>query len=149
MSDTNDTCTLPGSDDASEEAMIQRMLMAERIAIVGASDRPGRASYMIAQYLKGVGKTVLPVNPQFETVLGLPCYKSLAEVPGPIDVVNVFRRPEFVPEIARDAVAAGAKGLWVQSGIRSDEAREIARKGGIDYIEDRCIMVEHRYRSAR
>ncbi len=137
------------SNDHSEAAMIDRMLGATRIAILGASDKPGRPSLMIARYLKSVGKTVIPVNPQFETVMGLKCYNTLEEVPGPIDVVNVFRKPEFLAEAARDAVAIGAKGVWVQSGLMSDEAREIARKAGLDYVEDRCIMVEHSHHTSR
>jgi len=142
-----EACTLPGSRDEGEEAMIRRMLAAERIAIVGLSDKPGRASYMIGQYLKGLGKTIIPVNPQFQTALGLKCYATLAQAPGPIDLVNVFRKSEFCADVARDAVAVGAKGVWLQSGITNDEARQAARKAGLDYVEDRCIMVEHSYRS--
>jgi predicted CoA-binding protein len=145
----NDACTLPGSRDESEEAQIRRMLAAERIAIVGLSDKPDRPSYMIGQYLKRMGKTVIPVNPQFETAIGLKCYRTLAEAPGPINLVNVFRRSELCADVAREAVAAGAKGVWLQSGIVSDEAREIVRRAGIDYVEDRCIMVEDQYRQGR
>jgi predicted CoA-binding protein len=133
-------------DNASDEAPIRRMLRAQRIAIVGLSDDPSRASHAIGQYLIGVGKTVIPVNPTCRTVMGLACYPSLADVPGPVDLVNVFRRPEFCADVARDAVTVGAKGLWLQAGIYNEEAKAIARNAGIDYVEGRCIMVEDRHR---
>jgi predicted CoA-binding protein len=91
-------------------------------------------------------KEILPVNPNHKTVMGLTCYPSLAAVPGPIDVVDVFRRPEFCADVTRDAVEVGAKGVWLQSGIRSAEAREIARKAGIDFVQNRCLKVEHMFR---
>ena len=100
----------------------------------------------MASYLESVGKEIIPVNPTHKTVMGLTCYPSLAAVPGPIDVVDVFRRPEFCADVVRDAVAVGAKGVWLQSGITSDEARAIAREAGIDYVEDRCLKVEHMFR---
>lgn len=146
---SNEACTLPGSRDDAEEQQIRRMLAAERIAIVGLSDKADRPSYMIGQYLKRMGKTVIGVNPQFKTAIGLPCYPTLADAPGPIDLVNVFRRSELCADVARDAVAAGAKGVWLQSGIVNDDARQIARKAGLDYVEDRCIMVEDQYRQGR
>jgi predicted CoA-binding protein len=139
------SCPLPGSTDVSESAQIDRMLQAERIAIVGLSDDPSKASYAIGQYLLSVGKTVIPVNPNCETVFDLPCYKTLTDVPGKVDLVNVFRRPEFCAGVARQAGAIGAKGLWLQAGIYNAEAKEIARKAGLDYTEGRCIMVEHRH----
>lgn len=140
-----DACPLPAAKDDDENVRVRRMLSAQRIAIVGLSDKPGRASHMVGQYLKGIGKTIIPVNPQFQTALGLKCYATLADVPGPIDLVNVFRQSEFCADVAREAVAVGAKGLWLQSGIYSDEARQIAGKAGIDYVEGRCIMVEHNH----
>lgn len=76
-------------------------------------------------------------------MLGKACYKSLAEVPGQIDLVDVFRRPQFCADVARDAVAAGAKAIWLQSGITSSEAREIAQNAGLDFVQNRCLMVEH------
>jgi predicted CoA-binding protein len=141
-----EACPLPGSRDESEEVQIRRMLRARRIAIVGLSGDPSKPSYMIARYLIGVGKTVLPVNPAHGAVMGVTCYPKLADVPGPIDLVNVFRRPKACADVARDAVAVGAKGLWLQAGIYNDEAKEIARQAGIDYVEGRCIMVEDRHR---
>jgi predicted CoA-binding protein len=141
-----EACPLPTDPKGTEAGVIRRMVDAKRIAVVGLSDDPSRPSYEVAQYLRSAGKEILPVNPNHKTVMGLPCYPSLAAVPGPIDVVDVFRRPEFCADVARDAVEAGAKGLWLQSGVRSDEAREIARKGGLDFVQDRCLKVEHMFR---
>ena len=94
-------------------------------------------------YLLEQGYRVIPVRPNDREVLGVPCVGSLAEIDEPIDLVDVFRRPEHTPEHAREAVAAGAKALWLQLGIRSEEAREIATEGGLDYVEDACTAVVH------
>jgi len=122
------------------------MLGAGRIAIVGLSDDPSRPSYEIATYLLGQGYAVVPVNPNHAAVLGMKCYPSLKDVPGEIDVVNVFRRSEFCADVTRDAIAAGAKGVWLQSGIRNEDARRLAAAAGIDFVQDRCILLEHRMR---
>ncbi len=122
------------------------MLKAKRIAIVGMSDDPARPSHGIGGYLKSHGYEIVPVNPTHESVMGLKCYARLADVPGKIDLVNVFRRSQFCADVAREAAEVGAKGLWLQAGIRNEEARRIARDARIDYIEDRCIMVEHMHR---
>ena len=129
------------------EAMIQRMLAGKRIAVVGLSDDPSRPSYGVAAYLLWAGKEVLPVNPNCRTVLDVRCYSCLAEISGPIDVVDVFRRPEYCPRIVREAVAVAAKGVWLQSGVISPEAEAIAADAGIDFIQDRCMKVELAFRS--
>ena len=143
MSGTNDACPIPATPTRDEAALIGRMLRWRRIVIVGASDDPSRASFAIASYLLGQQYEVVPVNPNHTNVIGLKCYASLADVPGRVELVNVFRRPEYCGDVARDAIARGATGLWLQSGIRSSEARRLAHQAGIDYVEDRCIMVEH------
>jgi predicted CoA-binding protein len=89
------------------------------------------------------GFRVIPVNPMESQVLGERCYASLVDVPGPVDFVDVFRRPEFCAEIAREAVSVGAKVLWLQQGVISAEARAIALNAGIDYVEDACVMAVH------
>lgn len=119
------------------------MLNARRVAIVGLSDDPSRPSFGIASYLLAANKEIIPVNPRHKTVLGLTSYPSLEQVPGAIDLVNVFRRPEHCADVVRSAIAVGAKGVWLQSGITSLEGRELAAKAKIDYVENRCIMVEH------
>jgi uncharacterized protein len=137
-----DACPLPTGPKGTEADAVRRMLAGKRIAVVGLSDDPSRASYDVASYLRSAGKEILPVNPNHKTVMGLTCYPSLSAVPGEIDVVDVFRRPEFCADVVREAVDVGAKGVWLQSGIKSDEAREIARKAGIDFVQNRCLKVD-------
>ena len=139
-------CPLPSRPTAHETAAVDRMLKARRIAVVGLSDDPSRPSHGIASYLMSHGYEVIGVNPTHEKVLGQKCYARLADVPGPVDLVNVFRRSEFCADVAREAIAAGAKGVWLQSGIRNDEARQLTEAAGIDFVQDRCIMVEHMMR---
>jgi len=112
------------------------------IAVVGASRDPDKSAGAIPMGLLAHGWDILPVNPKVPELFGRRAYPSLAEVPGTIDLVLVFRPSRDAPEIARQAVARGARALWLQSGIRSDEARRIAEAGGLDYVEDRCISVE-------
>jgi len=123
---------------------IQRVLhSASTIAVVGLSGNELRASNFVGYYLKRHGYQVYPVNPRETEVLGLPSYSSLADVPVPVDVVNVFRAPDALPEIAREAVAIGAGTLWCQFGVINEEAARIAEEGGVTVIMDRCLKVEH------
>ena len=118
---------------------------AKTIAMVGASPKPDRPSHGVMRYLLAQGYRVIPVRPEgCDEVLGVPCVRTLAEIDEPIDVVDVFRRSEFTPEVAREAVAAGAGALWLQLGITSDESRRIADAAGLDYVEDACTAVVHR-----
>jgi predicted CoA-binding protein len=120
---------------------------ARTIAVVGASPEPRRSSYGVMRYLLDHGYRVIPVRPaDCDEVLGVPCVRSLAEIDEPIDLVDVFRRPEFCPGHAREAVAAGAGALWLQLGIVSPEARAIAEAGGLDYVENACTAVVHSVR---
>jgi len=119
------------------------MLNARTIAIVGLSDDPDRTSNHVGGYLQDAGFAIIPVNPNCKTALGQPCLTSLADLKEPPDVVLVFRRSEYTPAIAEAAVAVKAKGLWLQVGIRNSQARNIAEDSGLDYVEDRCMMVEH------
>ena len=115
------------------------------IALVGASPNPSRPSHGVMRYLLAQGYRVIPVRPaDCDEVLGVPCVQTLAEIDDPIDLVDVFRRAEHTPQHAREAVEAGAKALWLQLGIRSDESRRIATEAGIDYVEDLCTAVVHR-----
>ena len=123
---------------------IQRVLhTASTIAIVGLSSNELRASNFVGYYLKRHGYRVIPVNPRESEILGEKCYASLADIPEPVDVVNVFRAPDAVPQIARDAVTIGAGALWCQFGVISEEGAKIADDGGLTVIMDRCIKVEH------
>jgi hypothetical protein len=126
-------------------SVIERLVREARtVAVVGLSGDPGRPSHGVARYLRRSGLRILPVNPRLSTWEGLPAYASLADVPEPVDVVDVFRRPEHVPAIARDAVAVGAGALWLQLGVLSAEGATIAAQGGLDVVMDRCLAVEHR-----
>ena len=112
---------------------------ARTIAIVGASEKPSRPSHGIMKILLAAGYHCIPVTPREDSVLGQKAHKSLADVPEPIDIVDVFRRPEETPEVAREAVEIKAKVLWLQLGISNDEAAAIAEQGGLKVIMDRCI----------
>jgi predicted CoA-binding protein len=124
--------------------VIQRVLQnARTIAVVGLSANPLRASYFVGFYLQRHGYHVIPVNPRETEILGQPSFASLKEVPVPVDIVNVFRAPAALPEIARDSVAIGAKCLWCQFGVINEEGARIAEDGGVTVVMDRCIKVEH------
>ena len=123
---------------------IQRVLHGARtIAIVGLSGNELRASNFVGYYLKRHGYHVIPVNPRERNVLGEESVTSLAEVPVPVDIVNVFRVPEAVPGIAREAVAIGAGTLWCQFGVINEAGARIAEDGGVTVVMDRCLKVEH------
>ena len=117
---------------------------AHTIALVGASPRPTRPSHSVMRYLLEQGYRVIPVRPLVQEILGVRCVASLAEIDEPIDLVDVFRRSEACPLVAKEAVAVGAKALWLQLGIVSREAREIAARAGMDYVEDECTAIVHR-----
>jgi predicted CoA-binding protein len=122
----------------------ERILAESRtIALVGASPKPWRPSHGVMRYLLAQGFRVIPVRPGVDEVLGVPCVGSLAEIDEPIDLVDVFRRSEHTPDVARAAVEVDAKALWLQLGIVSAEARRIAAESGLDYVEDLCTAVVH------
>jgi len=128
----------------NDQAAIQRLLTSARtIAIVGHSDSPARDSYRIGLYLRAQGYRVFAVNPTISQVMGEPSYPDLASVPEPIDIVDVFRRPEVVPAIVDQAIAVGAKALWLQLGVVHEAAARRAQAAGLDVVMDRCIKIEH------
>ena len=129
--------------DYQDCTVIQRVLTMQRVAIVGLSGNELRASNFVGRYLLRNGYDVVPVNPREKIILGRTSYASLADIPDPVDTVDVFRKPDAVPEIARDAVAIGAKCLWLQYNVISEEGARIAIDGGLDVIMDRCMKVEH------
>ena len=123
---------------------IQRVLnSAKTIAIVGLSNNELRASYFVGYYLKRHGYRVIPVNPRETEILGEKSYASLGDIPEPVDVVDVFRAPDALPGIAREAVAIGAKTLWCQFGVINDEGIRIAEEGGLTVVVDLCLKIEH------
>ena len=123
---------------------IQRVLnQTKTVAIVGLSPNELRASYFVGFYLRRHGYRVIAVNPREKEIFGEASYASLRDVPEGVDIVNVFRAPDALPEIAADAVAIGAKSLWCQFGVINEEGARIAEQGGVSVIMDRCIKVEH------
>jgi predicted CoA-binding protein len=123
---------------------IQRVLhKAKTIAIVGLSNNELRASYFVGYYLKRHGYRVIPVNPREAQILGETSFKSLLDVPVPVDIVNVFRAPSALPAIAEEAVKIGAGNLWCQFNVINEDAARVAEAGGVSVIMDRCIKVEH------
>jgi hypothetical protein len=129
---------------------IQRVLHnARTIAVVGLSANELRASNFVGYYLRRHGYHVIPVNPRETQILGQTCYPSLLDIPVPVDVVNVFRAPDALPGIAREAVAISAGALWCQFGVINTEGAQIAEDGGVTVIMDRCLKVEHARYSGR
>jgi uncharacterized protein len=126
----------------SREAIKKILQESNVVAVVGLSDKPDRASHMIAEAMQAKGYRIIPVNPAAETILGETSYPSLKDIPFPVDIVNVFRRSEHCPAIAEEAVEIGAKTLWLQLGVVNEEAADIASKHGLNMIMDRCIKVE-------
>ena len=123
---------------------LRRILSENRtLAVVGLSGNWYRPSFFAAKYMQDHGYRIIPVNPNYEEILGERCYPDLASIPEPVDLVDVFQRPENTPQLARDAVTIGARTLWLQLGIRNPESEAIARQAGMDYVEDRCVKIEH------
>jgi predicted CoA-binding protein len=127
----------------ADPADIDAILDMRRVAVMGLSSDPRRASYGVARYLQKQGYEIIPVNPNETAVLGVRAYASLSELPEPPEVVDVFRRPEFVPQIVDEAIAVGAKALWLQLGVINYEAARRAREAGLIVVMDRCMLSEH------
>lgn len=135
-----------GLELLEDEAIRELLASGPRIAMIGASSRPSRPSHGVFASLRRAGYDVVPVNPAERIVHGLPCFPSLreaVEATGPVDIVDVFRRPEACPAHAREAVAVGARCLWLQLGIVSREAGQIAAAARLSVVMDRCTIVEH------
>ncbi|WP_336669708.1 CoA-binding protein [Tsukamurella sp. USMM236] len=130
---------------SATDDLIDRILRDyDTITVVGASVDPAKAAHDVPAYMQHRGWRIIPVNPHADEILGEPVYRTLADVPEQVGLVDVFRPSEFTPDIARQAVAAGATALGLQLGIRSAEAREIAEAAGLLYVEDRCLIIEQR-----
>ena len=125
-------------------AGLRRILLASRvIAVVGLSAHWYRPSFFAAKYMQDHGYRLAPVNPTYKEVLGQTCYPDLGSIPFKVDIVDCFRRAEEIPDLARQAVAIGAKVLWMQLGIRNPEAAAIASAAGLEVVQDRCVKIEH------
>lgn len=132
---------------ATETEQITELLnKAKNIAVVGLSDSPMRASYGVAAYLQSQGYRIIPVNPEVESVLGETAYASLSDVPGQIDLVDIFRRSEYVPPIVEEAIKLKIPAVWMQETVIHEDAAKKAREHGITVVMDKCILKEHRAR---
>ena len=135
---------LAGTSEGSLSLLARDLLNThQRITMVGLSANPARPSYRAAVHMLAYGYDVVPVNPNVDEVLGRTAYATLADVPGGLGIVDVFRRVADVPGVVEEALAAGAEAIWVQLGLVSPEARAMAAAAGVPYIEDRCIKMEH------
>jgi uncharacterized protein len=114
------------------------------IAVVGLSAKRFRPSYGVAEYMKRAGYRIIPVNPHEREIMGETCYPDLDSIPGPIDIVDIFRRSEFVPEIVEAAIRKGAKAVWMQEGVYHEDAARRAREAGLTVAMDRCLLKDHR-----
>lgn len=133
-------------EDVQTDPLTDLLKRAKTIAVVGLSDSPLRPSHGVSAYMQTQGYRIIPVNPQVKEVLGERAYASLLEVPGKIDLVNIFRRPEFVGEVVEQAIRLKVPAIWMQEQVINEEAAEKARQAGIFVIMDRCILKEHRAR---
>ncbi|MGE0406991.1 MAG: CoA-binding protein [Candidatus Korobacteraceae bacterium] len=133
-------------DKLPQDEIGQLLQRARTIAVVGLSSSPLRPSYGVAAFLQMREYRIIPVNPTIAGTLGEKSYASLLDVPEKIDIVNVFRRPEFVPPVVDQAIQLGVPAIWMQEGVIHNEAAEKARKAGMFVVMDRCILVEHRRR---
>jgi uncharacterized protein len=150
VTDVGLVCALPDRNAAAEVRQYQDpivirqvILTARTIAIVGLSSNPLRPSNFVGFYLQRHGYRIVPVNPREREAVGQPAFATLSDIPFPVDVVDVFRAPQFVPEVAQEAVKIGAKALWLQFGVISPEGARIAHDGGLQVVMDRCMKVEH------
>jgi predicted CoA-binding protein len=128
------------------DRITQLLQQAKTIAVVGLSDNPMRTSYDVSEYMQRQGYHIIPVNPAIASALGEKSYPALSDVPGKIDIVNVFRRSVFVPDIVDEVIRLKLPALWLQEGVVDEEAAEKARQTGIFVVMDRCILKEHRAR---
>lgn len=129
--------------EAEMQARLKIMQETKTIAIVGVSANPARASNSVAAYLLRTPYRLFMVNPNYDEVLGYPCYPSLADLPEVPDMVDVFRRREELPRVVDAAIAVGAKSVWFQLGLRHDEAAQKAIDAGLEVVQDRCLKIEH------
>jgi predicted CoA-binding protein len=134
----------PSPNPSGEASTIAALLLSARtIAVVGLSNKRWRPSYGVSEYMQRAGYRIIPVNPELDEVLGEKCYPDLESAPGPIDIVNVFRRSEAAPEVVEAAIRIGAKAVWMQEGVVHQAAAARARAAGLVVVMDRCLLKEH------
>jgi predicted CoA-binding protein len=137
---------LPDGEGAAADPILEILKCCKTIAVVGLSSNPARASYEVTAYMQSAGYRIIPVNPNETEVLGEKSFARLEDVPGKVEVVNVFRRAEDVPPVVESAIRVGARVVWMQLGIENAEAAERARAAGLIVVENACVWVEHRRR---
>lgn len=135
-------CEFP-EQNASQAEVSQLLEQARTIAVVGISPKPDRDSHKVAAYLMEQGYTVYPVRPGCKEILGRQCYRSLEDLPQPVDIVDVFRRPDAMPEVVEQAIANGAGAVWMQLGLANNAAAERAREAGLQVVMNKCTKIEH------
>lgn len=135
-------CEIPEDNPSSEEirAILKKY---KTVAVVGLSPKPQRDSHKVAKYLKENSYMVVPVNPGQKEILGEKCYPNLKSIPFPIDLVDIFRKPEAIPPVVEDAIEIGAKVVWMQLGLAHNQAADKARKAGLQVVMNKCIKIEH------
>jgi uncharacterized protein len=129
---------------ANDEGIQKLLTDAKTIAVVGASPKPWRDSGSIAEFLQRKGYKIYPVNPKYDEVLGMKCYRDLKSIPEKIDIVDIFRNPDTVEPVIDEAIAVGAKAVWMQLGVVNTRAAQKAEKAGLAVVMDRCIAIEYR-----
>lgn len=135
---------MTGADaDPGARDLLEIIRSARSVALVGVSANPIRSSNFVAAYLVRTGLRVYPVNPAYDEVLGLPCHPTLRDLPEVPDIVDVFRSPEAIPGVVEEAIEVGAKVVWLQLGLRHEEAAARARQAGLAVVQDRCLKIEH------
>ncbi len=139
----NLACSLESVSETSYEEMLNILNECHGIAMVGLSDNSYRPCHFAAVYLKTEGYNIIPVNPRYQEVLGLKCYPDLKSIPEPVDMVDIFRRSEEVPQLVDQAIDIGAKVIWTQLGVVNYEAAAKAKEHGLKVIMDRCVKIEH------
>lgn len=127
----------------AEQAHVAILKNYRVVAVVGMSAKPERPSYQVAQYLQNHGYRIVPVNPGCKEILGEKCYPSLKEVPFPVEVVDIFRQVDAIPAIVDDAIAVGAKAVWMQLGLEEPQAAQKAEKAGLQVVMNRCMKIDH------
>lgn len=135
-------CEFP-RENADDETIVGLLRTAKTIAVVGLSAKPDRDSHRVAKYLLEQGYTVYPVNPGCSEVLGLPCHGDLHGLPAPVDIVDIFRAPEYIPAVVDQAIEVGARAVWMQLGLAHNQAADKARAAGLTVVMNKCTKIEH------
>jgi len=131
------------SENGGTKEIVSILKQYKTVAVVGLSEDPKKASHQVAEYLQSQGYRIIPVNPQCQEVLGEKCYASLKDIPEPIEVVDIFRKAEAIPGIVKEAIAVGAKVIWMQLGLEHPQAAAQARAAGLQVVMNHCMKIEH------